>query len=378
MIYFILFFYLLSLASGDVNLEFQVDGDTSNSSVEVEVKYEPGTLADSSVPVESQLASSVVSPSRSEVDTSASARLHSTIQAMISSPSHHSPISPTPTSSPTKSSSVPQTHLVQVGARGETIFLPNRVDAVVGDVLKFQFLALNHTLTQSSLEDPCMAMGSFDTDFVHFNPSNRSDDSLMYLVQNTDPQWFFCRQNIPLSHCSAGMVFALNPGSKMETFLENARLLPSPSTGAITANALTVTTYSAASDLSGDPSTQQMTGTASSSNNQPSSEAISAVTETVPPSLMGIWTSHSSGQAAIPTPAANSPISSSGSLNFSIPSSSPTPPLAPSVLSRDENVAPSPFTSKATLQKNPIRGWHIITILGIIAARRLMEYFLWA
>jgi hypothetical protein len=112
--------------------------------------------------------------------------------------------------------------MVEVGAYGKTLFNHPLVETAVGDVLEFQFLALNHILTQSPLMQPCEPRG-FDTDFTHFNPGNNTDDFLQYLVQNTDPQWFFCRQDTPLSHCNAGMVFAINPSDHWEKFVGNAQ-----------------------------------------------------------------------------------------------------------------------------------------------------------
>ncbi|KAK5131390.1 hypothetical protein LTR16_000808, partial [Cryomyces antarcticus] len=116
----------------------------------------------------------------------------------------------------------PRTHSVEVGAQGDLIFAPNQLEAAVGDIVNFRFLKLNHTLTQSSLDKPCTAVNGFDTSFVHLNPYNRTNDILSFMVQSTNPAWFFCRQSIPKSHCNAGMVFAINPGNLMDTFLYNS------------------------------------------------------------------------------------------------------------------------------------------------------------
>lgn len=125
------------------------------------------------------------------------------------------------------------THKIQVGAKGKLKFAPRKLDAQVGDILHFQFLAVNHTLTQSTLQNPCSPNGIFDTKFLHANPINRTDNKLTYLVQNSDPQYFYCAQTIPYSHCNAGMVFALNPGDTFKEFLSNAETSP---TSAITAS----------------------------------------------------------------------------------------------------------------------------------------------
>jgi plastocyanin len=58
-----------------------------------------------------------------------------------------------------------KTYSVDVGASGDLVFNPNQVDATVGDIIEFNFLALNHTLMQSELSDPCSPNGQFDTGF---------------------------------------------------------------------------------------------------------------------------------------------------------------------------------------------------------------------
>src|SRR4051812_32642644 len=48
-------------------------------------------------------------------------------------------------------------HVVEVlvGAAGQLAFNPDSVDAQKGTVIRFNFLGLNHSLTQSTLGDPC-------------------------------------------------------------------------------------------------------------------------------------------------------------------------------------------------------------------------------
>jgi hypothetical protein len=112
---------------------------------------------------------------------------------------------------------------VQVGPGADLLFQPNYMDANVGDTVLFQFFKLNHTLTQSTLERPCTPDHRFDSGFRQFNPTNQLGMTLSFSVNTFDPQWFFCRQNVPVSHCQAGMVFAINPGDQMDDFLSNAR-----------------------------------------------------------------------------------------------------------------------------------------------------------
>ncbi|RDL41156.1 uncharacterized protein BP5553_01135 [Venustampulla echinocandica] len=113
-----------------------------------------------------------------------------------------------------------KTHQVMVGPAGNLSFEPSTIDATVGDLVKFTFLAINHTLTQSSLSNPCKENGSFDTGFNQFNPQNVAGRHVVeYRVQNLEPQWFFCAQAAGKSHCKSGMVFGINTGSKMDSFV---------------------------------------------------------------------------------------------------------------------------------------------------------------
>ncbi|KAI9779396.1 MAG: hypothetical protein M1835_004699 [Candelina submexicana] len=112
---------------------------------------------------------------------------------------------------------------VEVGGEGKMLFKPNWVNAAIGDIIDFRFLKLNHTLTESSLEHPCISVDKYDTGFSQFNPTNGTDQVISYYVQDDSPKWFFCRQMVMRSHCTAGMVFSINPGNSMEKFIQNAR-----------------------------------------------------------------------------------------------------------------------------------------------------------
>ncbi|OAT07639.1 serine-threonine rich protein [Blastomyces gilchristii SLH14081] len=114
-------------------------------------------------------------------------------------------------------------HRVKVGGDGGNTFEPNRLNANLGDQMIFKFLHRNHTLTQSSLRHPCTSQHQLDTGFTQFNPTGRTGTMVSFTVNSLDPQWFFCRQTDPESHCHAGMVFALNPGDQMDEFLRNAK-----------------------------------------------------------------------------------------------------------------------------------------------------------
>ena len=129
----------------------------------------------------------------------------------------------TTTTAMTTSSGAKATHKVQVGADGDLIYGPNQVNASVGDVIEFNFLAENHTVTQSSFNTPCTYNGGFDTGFNQDNPQNISGKFIKsFTVNTTQPTWFYCRQTVKVNHCGKGMVFGLNPAGKMDQFIKNA------------------------------------------------------------------------------------------------------------------------------------------------------------
>jgi plastocyanin len=118
----------------------------------------------------------------------------------------------------------PVIHNVIVGDENGLAFNPNQLNANIGNKVIFTFYSLNHTLTWSTLTAPCMPSNDFDSGFNQFNPGDGDGLTLTLTVNSLDPQWFFCCQNVPFSHCHAGMVFALNPGGQMSTFLGNVVL----------------------------------------------------------------------------------------------------------------------------------------------------------
>jgi len=127
---------------------------------------------------------------------------------------------PPPQSTTSSATGSHATHFVTVGDEGKLIYGPNQVIAAVGDVIKFNFLKLSHSLTESSFEEPCTFNGGFDTGLNQFNPQNISGKFIVdYTVQTTKPTWFYCKQT---GHCGKGMVFAVNPGNKFDAFHDKA------------------------------------------------------------------------------------------------------------------------------------------------------------
>jgi hypothetical protein len=87
-----------------------------------------------------------------------------------------------------------------------------------GQRLHFDFRAVNHTLTESSFEQPCTKLmgAQFDTDFNNVNPGDVPDLRPFDLtLEDSRPRFFFCKQGSGSlnSHCGKGMVFAVNVDS---------------------------------------------------------------------------------------------------------------------------------------------------------------------
>jgi len=118
------------------------------------------------------------------------------------------------------SSPAPVTHWVNVSNNNASlIYDPSYINANLGDTISFKFHPKNHTVTQSSFEDPCTPLyGGTDTGFMPVALGTADDDlpTRAFIVENMEPIWIHCRQaaNTADSHCGQGMVFAVNPGSE--------------------------------------------------------------------------------------------------------------------------------------------------------------------
>ncbi|KAG7440890.1 Cupredoxin [Guyanagaster necrorhizus] len=100
---------------------------------------------------------------------------------------------------------------VKVGENDGLTYDPTNVTAAAGDIIQFEFVAKNHTVTQSTFADPCQKMTTptegVDSGFVPVNGTTFPVWS--FTVNNASaPLWFYCAQT---GHCAKGMVFAINP-----------------------------------------------------------------------------------------------------------------------------------------------------------------------
>ncbi|KAF5378069.1 hypothetical protein D9615_007498 [Tricholomella constricta] len=100
------------------------------------------------------------------------------------------------------------THDVSVGAGGKLVFDPEFVTAHVGDIVNFVFHPKNHTVTQSSFDQPCVPLhGGFDSGFMPVSAETEGLPNYQVHVTEESPVWVHCQQK---GHCGQGMVFAIN------------------------------------------------------------------------------------------------------------------------------------------------------------------------
>ena len=119
------------------------------------------------------------------------------------------------------------THRVAVGLGG-LHFEPNNIVALPGDVVEFKFLARNHSVAQSSFDEPCKPLVQPPTgtqtgffagfDFVIEEPDVLAPNVFQVTVTDTEPIFFYCPQTIG-NHCQAGMVGVINQNVTSEDTL---------------------------------------------------------------------------------------------------------------------------------------------------------------
>ncbi|KAG7088128.1 hypothetical protein E1B28_012152 [Marasmius oreades] len=114
------------------------------------------------------------------------------------------------------SSVAAETFTIAVGGNNTLTYDPKSITAKDGDIIQFQFLTKNHTVTQSTFADPCTKMTTptegVDSGFMPVAVGATQIPSWSFTLNNASgPLWFYCRQKTPASHCQAGMVFAVNP-----------------------------------------------------------------------------------------------------------------------------------------------------------------------
>lgn len=108
-------------------------------------------------------------------------------------------------------------HVVEVSdAAGKKIYSPDSLTANMGDMVQFQFLSGNHTVTQADFDNPCQPIGLHEAGVMGFNSgfmpvaagmSSGMIPTYTVAINSTKPIWAYCAQ---MGHCQAGMVMVIN------------------------------------------------------------------------------------------------------------------------------------------------------------------------
>ncbi|KAI9887097.1 MAG: hypothetical protein M1823_001087 [Watsoniomyces obsoletus] len=108
-------------------------------------------------------------------------------------------------------------HVVKVSnADGSSLtFSPADIRANPGDMVQYQFHPRNHSVVQSTFDQPCQPINNIDKNvrgfFSGFMPvalNATSVPTFTIPVTDTKPIWFYCSQ---ARHCQQGMVGVINP-----------------------------------------------------------------------------------------------------------------------------------------------------------------------
>lgn len=117
--------------------------------------------------------------------------------------------------------SAQKVHVVSVGSKnGSLTFMPDNMKAAAGDMVQFQFRGGNHSVVQSTFDNPCSPisnqMSNVTGIFSGYQPVKASEAMGMIptytvMVKDTKPMWFYCSQG---KHCQAGMTMVLNENTQ--------------------------------------------------------------------------------------------------------------------------------------------------------------------
>lgn len=174
-------------------------------------------------------------------------------------------------------------HVVKVGnSNGTLAFSPNNVTAAVGDMVQFQFAPANHSVAQSTFDQPCapVSQNSNVTGiFSGFMPVKATDTEVptyTVLINNTTPMWIYCAQ---AKHCQSGMVMVINeaPSKNATRTLANYAALAAKASANIAPGSAIGGTTSETSSGSTTTSSSGSSSTGSSSNTTTSSSGATSI-----------------------------------------------------------------------------------------------------
>ncbi|KZL83544.1 extracellular serine-rich protein [Colletotrichum incanum] len=129
--------------------------------------------------------------------------------------------------------------VVSVASTNNTLkFFPDKINAPVGSMVQFQFRGGNHSVVQSTFDNPCIPISNVNTSakgvYSGYQPVAASAAMgqipvFTVMVSSTAPMWLYCSQ---AKHCQNGMVMVINENSKanatrtLENYAKAAKTVP--------------------------------------------------------------------------------------------------------------------------------------------------------
>ncbi|GAD91650.1 hypothetical protein CPC735_010950 [Paecilomyces variotii No. 5] len=108
-------------------------------------------------------------------------------------------------------------HPVKVGWNDTLTFSPDQLTVNPGEMVQFQFYPKNHSVVQSTFDDPCTplaesmpGMTGVKSGFMPVSADAKEVPVFTMMVNDTKPMWIYCGQK---GHCQKGMVMAINVAS---------------------------------------------------------------------------------------------------------------------------------------------------------------------
>ncbi|KKY29590.1 putative extracellular serine-rich protein [Diaporthe ampelina] len=101
-------------------------------------------------------------------------------------------------------------------ANNSLVYTPDNIKANPGEMVQFQFVAGNHTVTQSTFDQPCTPISTVQSNVTGFHsgyqPAAASKETGMIptytlMINDSKPIWLYCAQG---KHCQSGMVMVIN------------------------------------------------------------------------------------------------------------------------------------------------------------------------
>ncbi|KAL5519697.1 hypothetical protein ACEPAG_1357 [Sanghuangporus baumii] len=201
----------------------------------------------------------------------------------------------------------PASHTITVGGKDAGfVYSPSNITVQPGEKVTFIFMQRNHTVTQSSFNDPCRKIAEttyppihgFDSGFMPVADNATHFPNFTITVNDTNPFWVFCQQQAAnFSHCGVGMVAAINANPFSDKSFEAFQHLAVTKNGTGFVNqfgnltappAPSYTGYPGAYGSSSGKSAQNLDALADSDSDSSSADKIATLVNTYAPAALGL------------------------------------------------------------------------------------------